>query len=314
MVRIKDLPQHVGETVTVNGWLYNKRTSGKLQFPIVRDGSGSVQCVVFKKEVSEETWENVEKVTQESSVRITGSVRAEPRAPGGVELGVESFEVIQLSQDFPITPKEHGTAFLMDQRHLWLRSSKQHAVLRIRNEIEKGDPRLLLRPRFRAHRLADPHRQRRRGNVDAVRDRLLRREGVPLAVGPALPRARRGGVRKRLLLRPDVPRGEVEDAPAPHGVLDGRARGRVPRVRRPAGSRRGVHRIHRRPLSRPLPGRVENAGARSLEARERQAAVPAHHVPRGDRGAEEERRSKPSSATTSAATRRRSSPTRSRSR
>jgi asparaginyl-tRNA synthetase len=137
-VRIKELPRHAGEKVTVNGWLYNKRTSGKLQFPIVRDGSGYLQCVVFKKEVTEETWKAVEEVTQESSVRVTGTVRAEPRAPGGVELGVESFEIVQLTHEYPITPKEHGTAFLMDLRHLWLRSSKQHAVLRVRNEIEKG--------------------------------------------------------------------------------------------------------------------------------------------------------------------------------
>jgi asparaginyl-tRNA synthetase len=136
--RIKELPQHVGEKVTINGWLYNKRTAGKLQFPIVRDGSGYLQCVVVKKEVSEETWRAVEEVTQESTVRITGTVRAEPRAPGGVELGVEAFEITALTQDYPITPKEHGTAFLMDIRHLWLRSAKQHAVLRIRNEIEQS--------------------------------------------------------------------------------------------------------------------------------------------------------------------------------
>jgi len=137
-VRIKELPLHAGQKVTVSGWLYNKRTSGKLQFPIIRDGSGYLQCVVFKKEVSEEVWSNVEQVTQESSVVVTGTVRVEPRAPGGVELGVESFEIVQLTQDYPITPKEHGTAFLMDLRHLWLRSSKQHAVLRVRNEIEKA--------------------------------------------------------------------------------------------------------------------------------------------------------------------------------
>jgi len=137
-VRIKELPQHIGEKVTVNGWLYNKRTSGKLQFPIVRDGSGYLQCVVFKKEVSEETWKAVEDVKQESSVAVTGTVRAEQRAPGGVELGVESFEVLQLANEYPITPKEHGTAFLMDLRHLWMRSSKQYAILRVRNEIEKA--------------------------------------------------------------------------------------------------------------------------------------------------------------------------------
>ncbi|HEX7420646.1 MAG TPA: asparagine--tRNA ligase, partial [Thermoanaerobaculia bacterium] len=137
-VRIKELPQHIGDKVTINGWLYNKRSSGKLQFPIIRDGSGYLQCVVFKKEVSEETWKAAEDVTQESSVRVVGTVRAEERAPGGVELGVESFAIVQLAQDYPITPKEHGTAFLMDLRHLWLRSSKQYAVLRVRNEIEKG--------------------------------------------------------------------------------------------------------------------------------------------------------------------------------
>ena len=136
--RIKELPQHVGEKVAINAWLYNKRTAGKLQFPIVRDGSGYLQCVVVKKEVSEETWRAVEEVTQESTVRVAGTVRAEPRAPGGVELGVESFEITALTQDYPITPKEHGTAFLMDIRHLWLRSAKQHAVLRIRNEIEQS--------------------------------------------------------------------------------------------------------------------------------------------------------------------------------
>jgi len=137
-VRIKELPQHIGEKVTINGWLYNKRTSGKLQFPIIRDGSGYLQCVVFKKEVSEETWKAADEVSQESSVRITGTVRAEERAPGGVELGVETFEILGSAQDYPITPKEHGTAFLMDLRHLWLRSKNQHAILRIRNEVEKS--------------------------------------------------------------------------------------------------------------------------------------------------------------------------------
>ncbi|HVS33412.1 MAG TPA: asparagine--tRNA ligase [Thermoanaerobaculia bacterium] len=137
-VRIKELPDHVGETVVVNGWLYNKRTSGKLQFPIIRDGSGYLQCVVFKKEVSEDVWTAVEGVTQESTVRVTGTVRAEPRAPGGVEMGVQSFDVVHLTSEYPITPKEHGTAFLMDLRHLWLRSKNQHAILRIRNELEKA--------------------------------------------------------------------------------------------------------------------------------------------------------------------------------
>jgi len=138
MVRIQELPQHVGEVVTVNGWLYNKRTSGKLQFPIVRDGSGFVQCVVSKKEVAEESWNDSDRATQESTVSVTGKVVAEPRAPGGVELHVQEFKLIGLSEPYPISPKEHGTDFLMNHRHLWLRSMKQHYVLIIRNEVEKA--------------------------------------------------------------------------------------------------------------------------------------------------------------------------------
>jgi asparaginyl-tRNA synthetase len=137
-VRIKELAQHVGETVTVNGWLYNKRTSGKLQFPIIRDGSGYLQCVVSKKEVSEEAWSQCDRAAQEASVSVTGNVVSEGRAPGGVELHVQDFRLLGESEGYPISPKEHGTDFLMNHRHLWLRSTKQHAVLRVRNEIEKA--------------------------------------------------------------------------------------------------------------------------------------------------------------------------------
>src|ERR1700760_4762639 len=136
--RIKELPRHIGEKVTIDGWLYNKRTSGKLQFPIVRDGSGYLQCVVFKKEVSEETWKAADEATQESSVRVVGTIRAEERAPGGVELGVETFEILGTAAEYPISPKEHGTDFLMNHRHLWLRSSQQHAAIRVRAEIIKS--------------------------------------------------------------------------------------------------------------------------------------------------------------------------------
>ncbi|HEY0590907.1 MAG TPA: OB-fold nucleic acid binding domain-containing protein, partial [Thermoanaerobaculia bacterium] len=125
-VRIKDLPAHVGQTVTVEGWLYNKRSSGKLQFPIVRDGSGYVQGVLSRKDVEEASWNAGEEAGQESTVRVTGTVREEKRAPGGVELHVATFELIDKAPEYPISPKEHGTAFLMDLRHLWLRSSKQH--------------------------------------------------------------------------------------------------------------------------------------------------------------------------------------------
>jgi asparaginyl-tRNA synthetase len=138
MVRIRDLAKHVGETVTVNGWLYNKRTSGKLQFPIIRDGSGFVQCVVSKKEVTDESWNDSDRATQESTVSVTGNVVAEPRAPGGVEMHVKEFKVVGLAEPYPISPKEHGTDFLMNHRHLWLRSMKQHYVLLVRNEVEKA--------------------------------------------------------------------------------------------------------------------------------------------------------------------------------
>ncbi|HEY0156498.1 MAG TPA: asparagine--tRNA ligase [Thermoanaerobaculia bacterium] len=138
MVRIKELARHVGETVTVKGWLYNKRTSGKLQFPIIRDGSGSLQCVVSKKEVTEESWSHCDRASQEASVSVTGNVVSEARAPGGVELHVKEFQLLGESEGYPISPKEHGTDFLMNHRHLWLRSTKQHAVLRVRNEVEKS--------------------------------------------------------------------------------------------------------------------------------------------------------------------------------
>ena len=137
-IRVKDLSQHVGETVSVQGWLYNKRSSGKLQFPIIRDGSGVVQCVVSKKEVDEQSWDDSDRATQESSVTVTGKVVAEGRAPGGVELHVTEFRLLGLAEPYPISPKEHGTDFLMNHRHLWLRSMKQHHVIVIRNEVEKS--------------------------------------------------------------------------------------------------------------------------------------------------------------------------------
>lgn len=132
---IRHLSQHVDQEVTVQGWLYNKRSSGKLRFLLVRDGSGLVQCVLFKKEVDEATWEAAERLTQESSLRITGTIRADERSPGGYEMGVNAIEIVQIAEDYPITPKEHGAEFLLNNRHLWIRSSKQHAILRVRSQV-----------------------------------------------------------------------------------------------------------------------------------------------------------------------------------
>ncbi len=124
--------------ITLRGWVYNRRSSGKLQFILLRDGTGIIQCVAFKGNFTPEQFEALDKVTQESSIEISGKVRKDSRAPGGYELDMSGFNIHQLAQDYPITPKEHGTAFLMEHRHLWLRSSRQHAVIKIRHEIIKA--------------------------------------------------------------------------------------------------------------------------------------------------------------------------------
>jgi asparaginyl-tRNA synthetase len=134
-VYIEDIAQHVEQEVTLKGWLYNKRSSGKLHFLQVRDGTGVLQCVVFKNDVSPEQFALADHVTQESSLIIRGTVRADSRAPLGHELNVTELQMLQLAESYPITPKEHGVAFLLDHRHLWLRSSRQHAILRVRSTI-----------------------------------------------------------------------------------------------------------------------------------------------------------------------------------
>ncbi len=141
MATIATLGQHEGQRVTLNAWLYNQRASGKLLFPIFRDGSGTIQGIVPKAAVSEEVFESIKKLTQESSVIVVGKVRADARAPGGFELDVEDVTVVQRVPEetpFPISLKEHGTEFLMEHRHLWIRTPRQSAILRIRAEIIKA--------------------------------------------------------------------------------------------------------------------------------------------------------------------------------
>ncbi len=138
---IRDIGRYEGQTVTLRGWLYNLRESGKLLFPQIRDGSGIIQGVIFKKNVSPELFDTIKNLTQESSLMVTGNVRADQRAPGGYELDISDAQVVQKvpeSDPYPITPKEHGIEFLMENRHLWVRSSRQVAILRIRSEIEKA--------------------------------------------------------------------------------------------------------------------------------------------------------------------------------
>ncbi|HZH33564.1 MAG TPA: asparagine--tRNA ligase [Pyrinomonadaceae bacterium] len=134
---INELKNHIGEEVTLKGWLYNSRSSGKLVFLQLRDGTGIVQCVVFKGN-SEEVFEKAKPLGQESALIVHGSVKADERSPIGVEIDVRDIEVLQNVHDYPITPKEHGTEFLMDNRHLWIRSRKQNAVLKIRHTVVKA--------------------------------------------------------------------------------------------------------------------------------------------------------------------------------
>jgi asparaginyl-tRNA synthetase len=134
---IARIGQKTGSAATVRGWLYNKRSSGKLQFLIVRDGTGYLQCVVPKAEVAPDVWEAAEKATQECSLSVTGTVRADNRAPGGFEMSATQVRILGPSENYPISPKEHGVDFLMSQRHLWMRSAQQHAVLRVRSEVEQ---------------------------------------------------------------------------------------------------------------------------------------------------------------------------------
>ncbi|USY49658.1 asparagine--tRNA ligase [Bacillus altitudinis] len=132
---INQVFKHVDEEVTIGAWIANKRSSGKIAFLQLRDGTGFIQGVVVKAEVEEEIFKLAKSVTQETSVYVTGQVTKDERSPLGFELQVKSIEVIHEATDYPITPKEHGTEFLMDHRHLWLRSKKQHAIMKIRNEI-----------------------------------------------------------------------------------------------------------------------------------------------------------------------------------
>ncbi len=134
-VYISDISKHADQEVKIHGWLYNKRSSGKLWFLQVRDGSGIIQAVVFKGDVSEEIFQRCEKLTQESSIVVTGKVSEDKRAPSGFELQMKDIQIMHLAEEYPISPKEHGSTFLMDHRHLWLRSSKQNAILKIRHEV-----------------------------------------------------------------------------------------------------------------------------------------------------------------------------------
>jgi asparaginyl-tRNA synthetase len=134
-VYIEDIGRHEGEEVTIKGWLHNRRSSGKIHFLIVRDGTGFIQAVMSKAAVGDDTFKAADHLSQETSIVVTGVARADKRAPSGYEIDVKSFEVVGESHDYPITPKEHGVDYLLDRRHLWIRSERQQAILRVRHEI-----------------------------------------------------------------------------------------------------------------------------------------------------------------------------------
>jgi len=135
VVRIKDLGSHSQQTVVVRGWVVTTRSSGKIAFLVQRDGSGEVQAVFLKKDIPEEVWQRFQSLTQETSVEVTGVVRPDDRAPGGYELTATDLTVLGTSDDYPLTPKEHGTTFLFQNRHLWLRNRRQVAIAKVRHEV-----------------------------------------------------------------------------------------------------------------------------------------------------------------------------------
>jgi len=134
-IYIEDIRTHAGEDVTIKGWLHNRRSSGKIHFLMLRDGSGFIQAVMSKAAVGEELFKAADHLSQETSVIVTGTVRADTRAPSGYEIDVKTLDVVGPSHDFPITPKEHGVDYLLDRRHLWIRTERQQSILRVRHEI-----------------------------------------------------------------------------------------------------------------------------------------------------------------------------------
>lgn len=137
-VYVEDLVEHVGQKVEIRGWLYNKRSSGKIRFFLLRDGTGILQGTVYSPEKNHPLFKVYDELTQESSLILRGRIQEDSRAPGGYEMAIEDIEVIQIAEEYPITPKEHGIPFLMEHRHLWLRSQKQHAILQVRTELVRA--------------------------------------------------------------------------------------------------------------------------------------------------------------------------------
>ncbi len=285
---ISHIGEKAGQTATARGWLYNRRSSGKIQFLIVRDGTGYLQAVVVKSEVDPAVWDTAEQAAQECSLSVTGLIREEKRAPDG-DAGRDPRPVGELPDHAQGARRRFpdGVAAPLDA----LRPAARRPARALGDRA--GDPGLLLPPRVHFDRFAHPDGLLRRRDVDPLRDRLLRRQGVPLAVGAVVPRAGGRGLREGLLFRPDVPRGKVEDAAAPDRVLDDRAGGRLPRVRRPLRARRRLRRRAARSGARAVQGRLEAPRARHVEALGCDEALPPHHLPATTWARTRRRRSRP---------------------
>ena len=304
---IRHIGEKAGQPATVEGWLFQKRSSGKIQFLIVRDGSGYLQAVVPRADVPPETWEAAERATQEASIRVTGTVREDKRAPGGFEMTASAVEVLGPSENYPITPKEHGVDFLMNLRHLWMRSSQQHAVLRVRSELEQAIADFFYEREY--VRIDSPiltgssvEGTSTLFETDYFGDKAYLSQSGQLYLEPAAAafgkvycfgptfRAEKSKTRRHLtefwMVEPEVAFMDFEGlcrlAEDFIAHLVGRALDRC---------REDLKRLER--------------DTAKLEAVE--APVPAHHVPRGDRAASRRRAFRSSSATTSAPTRRRRS-------
>ncbi len=234
IITIEDAGKHDGQEVTIRGWLYNLRESGKLLFPIFRDGTGIIQGVVALKE-NPEAFAALKGLTQESSVIVTGKIRAEQRAPGGYEIGVTQIKWCRKfprATPFPIQLKEHGVDFLLDHRHLWIRTPRQAAILRIRAEAIRAARHFM---DSQGYTLTDapiftPAACEGTSTLFEV-NYIDDQKAYLTQSGQLYVEATADGARQGLHLRPDVSRGKIEDAPPPHRVLDARAGSRLRRSR-----------------------------------------------------------------------------------
>ena len=165
---IEDLSEHDDQLVTIKGWVYNRRSSGKIRFLLVRDGTGVVQCVATQSDLPSESFASIDHLAQESSVVVEGTVKADKRAPGGYELQLRDITLVHQSVDYPITPKEHGVDFLLSKRHLWLRSQRQQALMRVRAVILKSIRDFLDGQGILGDRRADSDSELGRGDDQSV--------------------------------------------------------------------------------------------------------------------------------------------------